>query len=182
MTKLLLECPNCSSKMNEQISKKNNVILDKCTKCGGIHLGKKEVTSFIKDYKILQEFRQQGLKKNLSSKEKSRNCPICLEHKMLKGRFASTNSTLDYCENCGGIFFDKGELAELVSAKFVGLTSLEYDYKKAQLLKQMSDGSGPEEPEEKTFVDKALIGLIIIMIIFLDWYYETGILEGILDI
>lgn len=92
----------------------NQVEIDNCFDCGGIWLdageleillGKNDaVDSFLKSFSTVDK-----------STEKPRRCPICLK-KMKKIYVSSENDLIiDECFLNHGIWFDKGELSQVIS-------------------------------------------------------------------
>jgi len=93
----------------------NDVEIDFCCDCNGIWLDSGEIELLIADEqqakKLLNSFK---IEKNLT--EKLRKCPICLK-KMQKISISQCENPLiiDKCPKDHGLWFDKGELKEIVS-------------------------------------------------------------------
>ncbi len=109
-------CPACKNSMI--VVERDDIELDHCTNCGGTwfdsgeielllaRLGSKDTGTF------LNRIRLQPAAK---TKEKPRKCPFCLE-KMTKTLIIDQPEILvDVCSRGQGIWFDGGELEDLVS-------------------------------------------------------------------
>jgi Zn-finger nucleic acid-binding protein len=106
--------------------------IDHCLDCKGIWLDKGELELLLED---------SGKKDNLLSsfkpatgaKEKKEKCPVCLK-KMQKVLCGEKGGILiDKCQNNDGLWFDKGELFELIKQGFV----IDKDNKILDLMKNM---------------------------------------------
>ncbi len=108
-----MKCPNCNEVMI--IIELNKVEIDYCSNCSGIWLDRGELEllySFKND-----DYQLQGLfEKAESRSERTLKCPICRK-KMIKTRFADTGIIIDKCVENDGLWFDKGELQNILKAK-----------------------------------------------------------------
>ena len=108
-----MDCPVCKSAMITL--ELNDVEIDFCCDCNGIWLDGGEIELLIADeqqsQKLLNSFK---VEKNLT--EKLRKCPICLK-KMQKISVNKAEAPLiiDKCSKNHGLWFDKGELKEIIS-------------------------------------------------------------------
>lgn len=102
-----MKCPRCASPMI--ILELENVEIDYCPECGGIWLDAGELERLMGDNaeEVVKSF---VLEKR--SKEKAVRCPAC--HKKMK-KIVCRNTHLDKCPSGHGIWFDEGELAEVIS-------------------------------------------------------------------
>jgi len=106
-----MKCPVCNEEM--LTLELDGVEIDYCYSCGGIWLDEGELELLLENTelkdKLLASFT---LAKR--SREKRRRCPICRK-KMEKVFLGDEkNILLDRCPKRHGIWFDKGELAEVV--------------------------------------------------------------------
>ena len=124
-----MRCPSCSHPLI--ILELDDVEIDYCTKCEGIWLDSGELELLLEDSarkdKLLASFRPFS-----GNKEKKRKCPICSK-KMEKVLVDSEKKiTLDRCENNCGLWFDKGELMDVIE-----IGSITEDNKVIRLLQEM---------------------------------------------
>jgi len=89
------------------------VEIDYCCSCKGIWLDSGELDLLLENSmdkgKLLSSFEI-----DIKSKEKKRKCPICLK-KMKKVNVGTSKKILiDKCKNDHGLWFDGGELAEII--------------------------------------------------------------------
>ncbi len=124
-----MDCPVCKSPLI--ILELNNVEIDHCTECHGIWLDGGELEILLegsseKD-KLLSSFKIDD-----NSKEKPLRCPICRKKmdKILCG--IDESILIDKCKQHHGIWFDKGELEDLVA-----MGSFDKDNKVLTLIKDM---------------------------------------------
>lgn len=112
-------CPRCQSKMSNTVSEDSGGLPVKgCSKCGGFiadYSGAEQLLNTPSTPQQPQNVKSSGVAEH-AHKELSGNCPVC------EGKFESvplnfelTDETvfLDQCTECGGIWFDKGELMEI---------------------------------------------------------------------
>ncbi len=124
-----MDCPACKEPMI--VLELDEVEIDHCISCGGIWLDEGELelllgTSTEKD-KFLISF-----KADKHTKEKRRNCPICLKRmdKVLYGQ--DRKILIDKCCQNDGLWFDLGELEEIIK-----MGSFDKENKVLNLLKDM---------------------------------------------
>jgi hypothetical protein len=106
-----MECPVCKNEMI--ILELNQVEIDYCSSCKGIWFdnGELELIFSAADKKnIADSFH---LKENLE--EVRKKCPICYK-KMDKIEFENTGIIIDRCPNNHGLWFDSGELKNLLKS------------------------------------------------------------------
>lgn len=106
-----LECPKCYGKLRIYRSKEN-AKLCKCIKCSGVWLNKSELEAIVKNKEDLEKFNKVGLMYCEGSKLR---CPKCKQTCMEVGRFPGTNIVIDKCMKCHGLYFDQGELKNLLN-------------------------------------------------------------------
>ena len=104
-------CPVCNNPMI--VLEFEGVETDYCTNCEGIWLDSGELELFLDDSKDKQELLN-SFKKGKKGSEKKRRCPIC-NKKMGKPRVSDDKDiVLDECKNGHGLWFDKGEILEVI--------------------------------------------------------------------
>ncbi|MBW8002415.1 MAG: hypothetical protein FVQ80_10405 [Planctomycetes bacterium] len=126
-----MDCPVCKNAAMITFELEG-VEVDHCTECTGIWLDAGELELLLGNpedaKKLLDSFNIDK-----TCKEKPRKCPIC-NKKMQKVLVAMAQSPLliDRCPKNHGLWFDKGELKEILS-----VTSFTDENKVAKLLSQI---------------------------------------------
>jgi Zn-finger nucleic acid-binding protein len=106
-----MNCPVCREPM--AILEYEDVEVDYCLACGGIWLDAGEIELLFGDEKACADFLTIGSPADAKG-EKPRRCPIC-RAKMTKEATESDPPTIfDNCPNGDGLWFDKGELVEIL--------------------------------------------------------------------
>lgn len=111
--KNVLICPACGEIMKKLAFPEYNFSIDICVDgCGGIWFDNNELQKFDEQTdnieKILKEFENKTFKE--VDKSITRYCPVCAV-KMVKNYCSVKHEIqVDECYNCGGKFFDRGEL------------------------------------------------------------------------
>lgn len=106
-----MKCPYCKSTMI--VLELKQVEIDYCSQCGGIWLDTGEMELLLESPEkrdlLLVSFRQDPL-----STEKKLRCPIC--RKKMQKALAGLDSAIliDKCHKSHGLWFDKGELQQIV--------------------------------------------------------------------
>ncbi len=127
-----MDCPVCKKAMI--VLELDEVEIDHCLCCGGIWLDAGELELLLGNYEekdnLLSSFRVDK-----STKEDKRRCPICLKkmEKVLCG--TDRKIRIDKCRKNDGVWFDKGELEDIVS-----MAAFDKDNKVSDLLKDMFGG------------------------------------------
>jgi Zn-finger nucleic acid-binding protein len=108
-------CPACKSDMI--VVEHHKIELDYCTSCHGVWFDAGELELLLESAGLERvEPLLAGLTSSTEakSKEKKRKCPICVRkmRKVLVGQ--EPEILLDICQRGDGIWFDGGELAQLV--------------------------------------------------------------------
>jgi Zn-finger nucleic acid-binding protein len=108
------------------------VEVDYCTGCGGIWLDAGELELLLGNAQNAEQLLN-SFKIDSPSIEKSRKCPICLKkmQKIIVGPSTPT-LTLDKCPRGDGLWFDKGELQDILNR-----AKLDKDNKIQKLLADM---------------------------------------------
>ncbi|MDD5508594.1 MAG: zf-TFIIB domain-containing protein [Bacteroidales bacterium] len=106
-----MKCPHCKSKMI--VLELKQVEIDYCSQCEGIWLDTGEMELLLESLEkrdlLLVSFRLDPL-----STEKKLRCPIC--RKKMQKAMAGLDSAIliDKCHRGHGLWFDKGELRQIV--------------------------------------------------------------------
>jgi Zn-finger nucleic acid-binding protein len=104
-------CPSCSNPMI--ILEFEEVETDFCPNCEGIWLDSGELELFLEDSSDKTELLN-SFSKTTKSREKKIKCPIC-NKKMNKTLVSDDKDiVLDECKNGHGLWFDKGEILEVI--------------------------------------------------------------------
>jgi len=120
-----MDCPKCVGKLEEvKFSGKKSLVVYRCFGCGGMWFDKGELFLAIKEelYDIRkpeveeEPIEDDELKQEVDLDKKEGICPRCVgEKKMLKmSSPRHKNITIDYCENCEGIWLDAGEFNKII--------------------------------------------------------------------
>ena len=108
-----MDCPVCKESAMITLEL-NQVEIDYCTQCEGIWLDSGELEMLLGETKKAQELIN-SFKIDTETDEKLRKCPICYK-KMQKILVGSSGPKLliDKCRKGDGLWFDKGELSDIV--------------------------------------------------------------------
>jgi len=125
-----MDCPVCKNAMiTLELA---DVEIDHCAECGGIWLDAGELELLLGNAehaeKLLDSFKIES-----DSTESRRKCPICLKkmQKIIVG-LSTPTLTLDKCPRGDGLWFDKGELQDILNR-----AQLDKDNKIQKLLADM---------------------------------------------
>ncbi len=111
-----MKCPKCAVSMNE--FKRGEVTVDSCDLCYGLWLDKGELEKIISYKDTNPDQTIEKLKEILGKDAEiiepgTLTCPKCNET-MKKIKFSMPDNVIaDKCTNCGGLWFDKGELVSV---------------------------------------------------------------------
>ena len=114
-------CPRCQTKMTDTVSlleSGGGLPVKGCSNCGGFiadYSGAEQLIQGSGNMQSSKEIKSSGVSVN-AHKELSGNCPVCEgKFEAIPLNFELTDETiyLDQCAECGGIWFDKGELMEI---------------------------------------------------------------------
>jgi len=125
-----MDCPVCKNAMiTLELA---DVEIDHCTDCGGIWLDAGELELLLGNPEHAEQLLD-SFKIDTDSAEKRRKCPICLKkmQKIIVGQ-SKPILTLDKCTRGDGLWFDKGELQDILSR-----AQLDKDNKIQKLLADM---------------------------------------------
>ncbi len=119
-----MNCPKCVGVLKEQtIGIKSPITVDTCFACGGIWFDKDELELLVnKQILDTAEFdleaeplKDDDLMKEIDLDKKEAICPRCTGNKKMVKKISKRNKdvTIDFCENCGGVWLDSGEFAKI---------------------------------------------------------------------
>jgi Zn-finger nucleic acid-binding protein len=113
-----MDCPTCRNAMITM--ELADVEIDHCTSCGGIWLDSGEL-ELLMDNPAAAKRLLNSLRQDDSTWEQRRKCPICGK-KMTKVRMGHTDPAVlvDKCQRGDGLWFDRGELQEVLSGAQLG--------------------------------------------------------------
>jgi len=124
-----MNCVSCKEPMI--VLELDEVEIDHCIACRSTWLDAGELALMLEETGN-KDLILDSIEPDNSTKEKKIRCPICLK-KMEKVQCGLDKKvTLDRCKNKHGIWFDKGELREILK-----MSSGENDSKVLKLLKEM---------------------------------------------
>ncbi len=113
-------CPVCKSDM--VVVEYQNIELDHCTACKGVWFDSGELELLLKSYDA------EGLgtligdivkSPDAFSAEKKRKCPICNRNMKKKAVGENLRLLIDICGKSHGLWFDGGEIAQLINQMVV---------------------------------------------------------------
>ncbi len=106
-----MDCPVCREPMI--VLELDEVEIDHCISCRGIWLDAGELELLLGDSaekdNLLSSFEEDK-----HTKEKGRKCPICLKRMVKVLCRADTNVLIDKCRRNDGLWFDEGELEDII--------------------------------------------------------------------
>jgi len=107
-----MDCPACKEALI--VLELEAVEIDHCIACKGIWLDEGELELLLEETAAKDEFLS-SFELDKETGEKSRKCPICLKRmeKVLYG--AEGRVRVDKCRRNHGIWFDRGELEDIIS-------------------------------------------------------------------
>ena len=112
-----MNCPVCKEPM--VVLELNQVEIDYCTACGGIWLDAGELELLLGNSKNKDDLLNSFVP-DKKTKERKIRCPICLKkmNKVLCGR--ENKVLIDKCPDNDGLWFDRGELYQIVKMGGLG--------------------------------------------------------------
>jgi len=112
-----MNCPVCKKAM--VVLELNQVEIDYCVACGGIWLDAGELELLLGSSEAKDDVLN-SFKLDAKNKERRIKCPICSKKmaKVLCGKEAKV--LIDRCKNNDGLWFDKGELYQIVKMGGLG--------------------------------------------------------------
>lgn len=131
--------------------------IDSCPECYGLWFDREELKMIFQSPQLSQQILEEDAAERLLSPEsdverrkESRTCPVCPEQMLFSSKMG--NTTVDYCLKCGGIWLDRSELEELVSAYQRG------ERGNILILNQLAEGLGtPSNPNPNAEVFMATL-------------------------
>lgn len=107
-----MDCPACKEPM--VVLELNQVEIDHCISCRGVWLDRGELELLLESSEERDSLLSSFAVGRRGSREKDRRCPICL--KRMEKVFCGTEKKvlIDKCRKNDGIWFDAGELEEII--------------------------------------------------------------------
>ncbi|MCR4336837.1 MAG: zf-TFIIB domain-containing protein [Candidatus Omnitrophica bacterium] len=117
-----MNCPICQTSM--VILELNQVEIDHCLQCRGIWLDVGELEILFEAAETKESFLKL-LSSVKAGKDKEKKCPICLKSmdKVLYGESEGKALMIDKCRKNHGLWFDFGELEEILQLSSSGQSS-----------------------------------------------------------
>lgn len=116
-----MNCIRCKTKMRKV--ERDGVLVDRCPECGGIWLDSGELEMFEKgarheDAVIMHQARKELLAEAKRLVTLVGFCPKCEKTRLHQVKKRGVE--MDVCGHCGGIYFDEGELDQMLEGKEQG--------------------------------------------------------------
>jgi hypothetical protein len=92
----------------------NHVEIDYCLDCNGTWLDAGELELLLEDRQLVEALLSQ-LNENQNLDKSNRKCPICSKKMELISLHGKADVVLDRCRRGHGLWFDKGELEQVIS-------------------------------------------------------------------
>jgi len=100
-----MQCPKCQSNELKPQDLLGNIEVDHCAKCNGMYFEKGEMGAYLHFSKDLPNYKDL-----LKEAKPSCTCPEC-QGQMKELKYVPDKELfVDYCENCGGVWLDGGEV------------------------------------------------------------------------
>jgi uncharacterized protein len=106
-----MDCPVCNETMI--VLEYQKVEVDYCVKCNGVWLDAGEIELLFGDVKACADFLTIGSPAEAKG-EKARRCPVCGAKMTKESTESDTPTIFDNCPNGDGMWFDKGELLDIL--------------------------------------------------------------------
>lgn len=111
-----IKCPACGKDMHKILMSESRTCLDVCLDgCGGIFFDGQELKHFDENKESIDELTDALKNRTFQQVDETqtRICPVC-GNKMVKNNVSIKKEiVIDECYNCGGKFFDHGELTKM---------------------------------------------------------------------
>lgn len=164
-------CPVC----NENLGRYEifNIEIDGCSKCKGLFLDKDELRK-LKDKSIKGTWQTlRWMDDEVEAIEKSkamlskRSCPKCQKTNFISTNFGDSNTIIDWCPSCCGVWLDGGEFKEILQYMLGKLNELTSDEMKSKVYEEIKEiWDGPEDKLSEILDAKATISALINITIF----------------
>ena len=116
-----MKCPRCKIQLEEKTIREYSyqIEVDECGNCGGIWFDESELQK-IENVREAVMWENRKLPKR-RDQLKGLVCPKCKDGRLMKKAEHPRDEKviLDYCENCRGIWLDKGELEAIQKENIV---------------------------------------------------------------
>ena len=107
----MANCPKCTSSSMIEMKTSDHETLDFCESCNGLWFDRDELTDYLGLTQDLVDFASV----KSQSKSTDLTCPKCNKSLLEMPFSTQTDLMIDWCEGCGGTFFDFREVAEAQS-------------------------------------------------------------------
>lgn len=114
-----MDCPKCLGILKEKRLVDGSIVVDQCPICGGIWFDAQELSTLITRQLLEKEpipveippINDEELLAEIDLNRKEIACPRCNDGRAMIRQASPRNRkiTIDYCENCEGIWLDQGE-------------------------------------------------------------------------
>ena len=92
----------------------DEVEIDHCLECGGIWLDFGELEQLLDDANAMEKMLKQS-SADQRNKQGDRKCPICGKRMEIVTVGSEKNIRIDRCPRSHGLWFDKGELSDIIT-------------------------------------------------------------------
>ncbi len=121
------------------VAEYGSVEIDNCMSCGGIWLDGGELEALTGS-----DLPQATHDAALGAPE--RDCPVCVDQ-LIKIRHEPTGVVIDRCPHGDGIWFDEGELQQIIAAFQKADSADSHEHHAANALASFFDGQSPDKKE-----------------------------------
>jgi Zn-dependent protease with chaperone function len=112
-----MNCPHCTGPTLHQQATKQGTIVQVCSQCHGLWLDQGEIYDFSSQPERLEAHLDQGLRDRRPSARQCPRCHLALE----EGNLLDQETRIDTCPQCGGLWFDAREVAQVLRSRDHGL-------------------------------------------------------------
>jgi Zn-finger nucleic acid-binding protein len=121
------------------VAEYGSVEIDNCMSCGGIWLDGGELEA-LTGAELPEAEQDTGLG------PPDRDCPVCVDQ-LIKVRHAATGVIIDRCPHGDGIWFDEGELQQILASYQKTDAPQDHEQHAANALAEFFDGQSPQKQE-----------------------------------
>jgi Zn-finger nucleic acid-binding protein len=117
-----MKCPGCNAIM--VVIELNGVEIDHCFGCGGVWFDSGELNKLLGNDQPVEADMLKKLEKTEEPQRREIKCPIC-RHKLVQVIWPTIKSEviIDQCFQGHGLWFDRGELMDIIQFGFSGIHS-----------------------------------------------------------
>ena len=102
-----MNCPRCSGEALKPVELLGGIEVDACDKCNGMYFEKGEMGAYLKFSKDVPNYKDL-----LKNAPVGVTCPECSAQMKELKYIPGKDLLVDYCETCGGVWLDGGEIQE----------------------------------------------------------------------